>query len=120
MADSGPEDESRGRDKGLQTAARSRQDDATDGPETAMPDDPLTTALDHLRSAGFAPGPDLEAAHAICQLHEGQALFDWLHALIHRIEGDQSNADYWYRRAGRSRHHGPASEEWRIIRAAAA
>ena len=27
----------------------------------------------------------------------------WIHALLHRIEGDQWNADYWYRKAGKSR-----------------
>ena len=27
----------------------------------------------------------------------------WVHALLHRMEGDQSNANYWYARAGRER-----------------
>ena len=27
----------------------------------------------------------------------------WVHALLHRMEGDQGNADYWYARAGRAR-----------------
>ena len=27
----------------------------------------------------------------------------WVHAFLHRMEGDQANADYWYRRAGRER-----------------
>ena len=27
----------------------------------------------------------------------------WVHAFLHRMEGDQANADYWYRRAGRDR-----------------
>ena len=26
----------------------------------------------------------------------------WVHAHLHRVEGDQANANYWYRRAGRS------------------
>ena len=28
---------------------------------------------------------------------------DWVHAYLHRVEGDQVNAQYWYRQAGRSR-----------------
>ena len=27
----------------------------------------------------------------------------WVHAFLHRMEGDQGNADYWYRRAGKVR-----------------
>jgi len=60
----------------------------------------------------------METAHHICQTHEGEPHFDWLHALIHQIEGDDANAGYWYRRAGKTRHSGPIEEEWQIIRAA--
>lgn len=27
----------------------------------------------------------------------------WIHAYLHRIEGDDANANYWYRRAGKDR-----------------
>lgn len=27
----------------------------------------------------------------------------WVHALLHRMEGDQANANYWYARAGKAR-----------------
>lgn len=84
-----------------------------------MSDNEMRTALEHLRNGTFRPGSDMETAHAICQRHEGEAMFDWLHALVHRIEGDQSNADYWYRRSGHPRHDGSAEEEWEIIRQAA-
>ncbi|WP_198372199.1 hypothetical protein [Roseomonas rosulenta] len=40
-------------------------------------------------------------AHAIVQAHEGTPDCDWVHAHLHRIEGDAANAAYWYRRAGR-------------------
>ena len=33
---------------------------------------------------------------------EGVAEFDWVHALLHWIEADMGNADYWYRRAGKT------------------
>ena len=63
----------------------------------------LIASLDRLAAAGFVMGAEWAAVHDICQAHEGQRPFDWGHALCHRIEGDDWNADYWYRRAGRSR-----------------
>ena len=42
---------------------------------------------------------DWGAAHDIAQRHEGDAVADWLHAVLHKIEGDDGNARYWYRRA---------------------
>lgn len=40
-------------------------------------------------------------AHDIAQRFEGGAAADWLHAVLHKIEGDAGNSRYWYRRAGR-------------------
>jgi len=45
---------------------------------------------------------DWHGAHEIVQRHEGEACADWIHAVLHRIEGDLGNARYWYRRSGRS------------------
>ena len=54
----------------------------------------LRKALD-LLAAG-----DWHGAHAIVQDdHSAEAA--WIHAHLHRVEGDQGNAEYWYRRAGR-------------------
>jgi len=39
----------------------------------------------------------------------------WVHAYLHRKEGDLSNARYWYARAGKSPHQGTLEEEWRDI-----
>jgi len=36
----------------------------------------------------------------------------WIHAYLHRKEGDLWNADYWYRRAGRKRPEEGLEEEW--------
>ncbi|MEM8664005.1 MAG: hypothetical protein AAGF49_07755 [Pseudomonadota bacterium] len=77
------------------------------------------TALDLLKSGKLQPGPEMEKAHQICQAHEGSAVFDWIHALVHRIEGDDANAGYWYRRAGKTRHPGSVDEEWALIHAQA-
>lgn len=40
------------------------------------------------------------AAHELAQ-EQDDAEGAWVHAWLHRIEGDLGNADYWYRRAGR-------------------
>ena len=82
-----------------------------------MSEHALVKSLEMLKAGGFGPGPELERAHAICQDHEGTPAFDWIHALVHRIEGDDGNAAYWYRRAGKTRHPGSVAEEWEIIRA---
>ena len=44
-----------------------------------------------------------EAAHNIAQeIHTKTG--SWIHALLHVIEGDQWNADYWFSKAGRPSH----------------
>jgi len=43
---------------------------------------------------------DWEAAHEAAQDDEGRA-GAWVHAYLHRKEGDIGNAGYWYARAGR-------------------
>lgn len=48
----------------------------------------------------YAAKGEWNAAHHIAQQHEGSANFDHLHAYLHRVEGDEWNASYWYRRAG--------------------
>ncbi|HMN37802.1 MAG TPA: hypothetical protein PKD49_08880 [Hyphomicrobium sp.] len=37
--------------------------------------------------------------HAIVQAHDGDPVAGWLHALHHKLEGDASNARYWYARS---------------------
>ena len=39
----------------------------------------------------------------------------WVHAYLHRKEGDVSNADYWYRRAGKQRPAVSVQDEWKQI-----
>lgn len=40
-----------------------------------------------------------DAAHEIAQRGEGERIADWIHAVLHKIEGDDSNSRYWYRHA---------------------
>jgi len=39
----------------------------------------------------------------------------WVHAYLHRREGDQSNAAYWYRQARKTVARGSLDAEWRAI-----
>lgn len=48
----------------------------------------------------YAAKGNWDAAHEVAQDHEGEPDFDRLHAYLHRVEGDEWNARYWYRRAG--------------------
>lgn len=57
---------------------------------------------------------DWTAAHDLLQ-HDNTAAGSWVHAYLHRKEGDASNAAYWYRRAGRPVASGNLDEEWDAI-----
>lgn len=63
-----------------------------------------------LRALWHAAKGDWKAAH-----EEAQAGADhecaWVHALLHREEGDQWNAEYWYKRAGKPAFHGSIEQE---------
>ena len=63
---------------------------------------------------------DWQAAHKIVQKDEESPLACWAHGIVHLMEGDVSNARYWYRQAGKTFPHEPtAAEEIRALRAAA-
>jgi hypothetical protein len=79
--------------------------------------------------SGAAPAPDLDAplaalwwaakgnwdeAHKIAQDQETTDAA-WVHAYLHRVEGDLGNAGYWYRRAGKPVAAGPLEAEWEQI-----
>lgn len=57
---------------------------------------------------------DWDRAHRIAQEID-DADGSWVHAYLHRKEGDLGNASYWYRRAGRPRPTGPLEQEWEEI-----
>jgi hypothetical protein len=73
----------------------------------------LTQAVD-LAIAG-----DWDGAHAIAQRDESDPHHRWLHAVLHKIEGDDFNSRYWYRDSGHSYDEFPSPEaELIAIRAA--
>ena len=53
---------------------------------------------DLIRAVDLALGGDWDGAHAIVQRHEDDATACWLHAVLHKIEGDAGNSRYWYGR----------------------
>jgi hypothetical protein len=58
---------------------------------------------DLLKAIELALAGKWDAAHQIVQQYEdGTAA--WIHAVLHKIEGDTGNARYWYRRADRMEH----------------
>ena len=63
----------------------------------------------------WAAGDEWDRAHGVVQQREGEPDCDWVHAYLHRAEGDLSNAAYWYRRAGQPAAHGATQVEWTAI-----
>lgn len=57
---------------------------------------------------------DWDEAHRLAQRDDDRG-GAWVHAYLHRKEGDLSNAAYWYRRAGRPTAHHALGDEWREI-----
>ena len=72
------------------------------------PDAPLSRAL-WLGLRG-----DWASAHEIAQADDGRDAA-WVHAWLHRIEGDTQNAAYWCRRAGRTAAEGGTDAEGEAI-----
>ena len=90
--------------------------------------------LDEFRQSLSAPNPpagltlalrglwwdakgDWAQAHESAQQDEGPA-GAWVHAYLHRKEGDQSNAAYWYSHAAKPVCRSPLEEEWASIASA--
>ena len=63
-----------------------------------------------LQAMWHARKGDWETAHNIAQSISSE-LGSWIHAYLHRVEGDLSNADYWYNRAGKPPHLGSTEAE---------
>ena len=80
-------------------------------------DRPAPDATPMLRAVWHGLRGDWDAAHELAQAQD-DAEGAWVHAWLHRIEGDLGNADYWYRRAQRpSRRDETRDEGLEIARA---
>jgi hypothetical protein len=68
----------------------------------------------YLQALWYDGKSNWEKAHAIIQDINDQTAA-WIHAYLHRKEGDIWNADYWYSRAGKKRPSVSLDEEWQNI-----
>ncbi|MDX2429772.1 MAG: hypothetical protein QNK35_02490 [Bacteroides sp.] len=57
---------------------------------------------------------DWDSAHRIAQ-NDPSKDGSWVHAYLHRVEGDNGNAGYWYRSAGKKFSELSLIEEWEYI-----
>ncbi|MCC7047790.1 MAG: hypothetical protein IT562_13840 [Alphaproteobacteria bacterium] len=66
---------------------------------------------DALQALWWDAKGDWAKAHAHAQAQDDR-VGAWVHAYLHRKEGDLSNAGYWYRQAGKKRPDGTLDDEW--------
>ncbi|SPP94978.1 conserved protein of unknown function [Bradyrhizobium vignae] len=69
-----------------------------------------------LRGLWWAAKGDWDRAHKIVQ-DESSREAAWVHAYLHRVEGDLGNAGYWYRQAGQPVAKDSLKAEWERIAA---
>lgn len=70
-----------------------------------------------LAALWWAGKNDWHKAHKLVMSEDG-AECAWVHAYLHRLEGDLDNARYWYRQARRPAASGELADEWAAIVAA--
>lgn len=64
----------------------------------------------------WAAKGDWDQAHRIVQ-DDSSREAAWVHAYLHRVEGDLGNAEYWYRQAGQPTAKDSLQAEWERIAA---
>ena len=77
---------------------------------------PPTKVAPPLAALWWAAKGDWDKAHGIVMKEESRDAA-WVHAYLHRVEGDLPNAGYWYRTAGEPVARGTLDEEWAAIAA---
>jgi hypothetical protein len=70
-----------------------------------------------LAALWWAEKGDWDRAHALVMDESGKDCA-WVHAYLHRVEGDLDNARYWYGQAGQVAPTGQLRAEWDSIAAA--
>lgn len=66
---------------------------------------------DYLQALWYDGNGDWEKAHTIIQDVPDKTA-SWIHAYLHRKEGDESNAQYWYHKAGKKMPAESLEKEW--------
>ena len=78
---------------------------------------PAATLSPPMAALWWAAKGDWDRAHKIVQDEPDEASA-WVHAYLHRVEGDLGNAGYWYRQAGQPVARDALEAEWGRIVAA--
>jgi hypothetical protein len=77
-------------------------------------DQPVNGLSVQLKSLWYDGKGDWHQAHAqVDQLSDQSSA--WVHAYLHRKEGDVWNADYWYSKARQTRPNVSLEEEWEAL-----
>lgn len=83
--------------------------------QQSIKQDKLPTGISvYLQAMWYDESGDWNKAHNMVDNLEDTTAC-WVHAYLHRKEGDQWNADYWYRKAGRKRPDISLQQEWETI-----
>lgn len=79
--------------------------------QTLSEKEPPADVAIYLQALWYDAKGDWDKAHTMVQdIHDENA--SWVHAYLHRKEGDVFNSDYWYNRAGKKRARGSLKDEW--------
>jgi hypothetical protein len=79
--------------------------------ESLAANKPHSEASPHLKALWYDAKGEWDMAHTQIQdIEDNNA--SWIHAYLHRKEGDIANAGYWYRRAGRKMPDISLEKEW--------
>lgn len=82
--------------------------------ESLQNDQPPGDASVYLKALWYDAKSDWDKSHKLIQDIEDRDAA-WVHAYLHRKEGDTGNADYWYSRAGKKRPQVSLDKEWEEI-----
>ena len=75
---------------------------------------PMPEPSSPLKALSLIAAGDWDGAHILVQ-DDASTAAAWVHAHLHRIEGDLDNAGYWYRKAGKTPATGDFEQERRAI-----
>ena len=76
--------------------------------------DPPNCIPSLVQALWYAANDQWDSAHRIAQ-NDASAGGAWVHAYLHRVEGDEANAGYWYNRAGKPHCRKSLDDEWAEI-----
>lgn len=75
---------------------------------------PPDNISDYLKALWYDANGNWDKAHKLIQDIDTEYA-SWIHAYLHRKEGDNGNAGYWYKRAGKNSSSASLQKEWEQI-----